>query len=177
MFNYFIITLCSICIQRIGLKDSYIYNSPIGFLELVIEKESLVNISFIDSANISTKHVKTSYFMRYCIDEFNAYFEKKIKTFSIPYNIVYGTDFQKHVWNTLREIPYGTTLTYKELAALVKRPNAYRAVGGANNKNPLPIILPCHRVIGSNKKLVGYAGGIWKKKFLLQLENNSNKTR
>ncbi|MBR2062235.1 MAG: methylated-DNA--[Anaerotignum sp.] len=81
-----------------------------------------------------------------------------------------GTEFQQKVWKALTEIPYGETRTYGEIAAAVGNPKAARAVGMANNKNPIGIIIPCHRVVGANGKLVGYAGGMEKKAFLLELE-------
>lgn len=97
------------------------------------------------------------------------YFCGRRKKFDVPY-VLEGTQFQTKVWSTLGKIPYGSTFTYKQQAELVGNPNAVRAVGGTNGRNPLAIILPCHRVIGSSGKLTGYAGGLEKKKFLLTLE-------
>ena len=94
------------------------------------------------------------------------------KTFSIDYDFV-GTEFQKSVWNSLLTIPYGETKSYKEISELVGRPKAFRAVGMANHVNPLPIIVPCHRVIGTKGDLVGYGGGLFVKKFLLDLEHEN----
>ena len=85
-----------------------------------------------------------------------------------------GTEFQQKVWKALQEIPYGETRTYGEIAAAIGNPKAARAVGMANNKNPIGIIIPCHRVVGANGKLVGYAGGMEKKEFLLELERNNS---
>ena len=82
-----------------------------------------------------------------------------------------GTEFQKRVWKALCDIPYGETRSYKQIAQAIGNPKAVRAVGMANNKNPLLVIVPCHRVIGANGQLVGYASGLEKKRFLLQLEN------
>ncbi len=87
----------------------------------------------------------------------------------IKYNT--GTEFQKLVWKELENIPYAKVVSYKDIAKKINNPKAVRAVGGANNKNPISIIVPCHRVVGSNGKLVGYGGGIDKKQFLLELEN------
>ena len=100
------------------------------------------------------------------------YLKGKRKEFSLPLN-PQGTPFMKDVWNALRTIPYGKTATYKEIAKAAKNPKACRAVGLANNKNPIAIFIPCHRVIGSNGKLVGYAGGLDLKRKLLILENKS----
>ena len=88
-----------------------------------------------------------------------------------------GTEFQKKAWRALIEIPYGETRSYQEQAMAIGNPKAVRAVGGANNKNPISIIIPCHRVIGKNKKLVGYGGGLLKKEFLLNLEKTDIKER
>ncbi|MFV9511227.1 methylated-DNA--[protein]-cysteine S-methyltransferase [Tepidibacillus sp. LV47] len=97
------------------------------------------------------------------------YFEKKRKTFDVQVDL-YGTSFQKLVWQNLFTIPYGQVRTYKDIAMQINAPKAVRAVGGANHQNPVPIIVPCHRVIGTNGNLVGYGGGIEIKKFLLNLE-------
>ncbi len=101
--------------------------------------------------------------------QFKAYFEGTLQSFHLPLN-PRGTDFQKAVWAALTAIPYGRTTTYGAIAAAVGNPKACRAVGGANNKNPLGIIVPCHRVIGADKSLVGYAGGLGIKKWLLEHE-------
>lgn len=97
------------------------------------------------------------------------YFEGRRKTFDLPLNPK-GTDFQKKVWQALCEIPYGETRTYKQIAEQCGNPKASRAVGMANNKNPIGIVIPCHRVIGANGALTGYAGGLDKKQKLLNLE-------
>ena len=97
------------------------------------------------------------------------YLEGKRKLFDVPLNPK-GTKFMKEVWTALQEIPYGETKTYGEIAKKVGNPKAARAIGMANHRNPIPIIIPCHRVIGSNGKLVGYALGMEKKEFLLMLE-------
>ena len=103
------------------------------------------------------------------VSELNAYFSGELQEFTLPFKIA-GTPFQQKVWKTLLTIPYGETIPYKELAVRIGNPKAIRAVGGANNKNPISIILPCHRVIGSDGKLVGYGGGMDAKKLLLELE-------
>lgn len=104
--------------------------------------------------------------------ELEEYFEGKRKEFDLPLEQE-GTEFQKRVWNALKKIPYGETRTYKEVAKIVGNEKASRAVGMANNKNNIPIIVPCHRVIGSNGKLVGYALGLDMKKYLLDLEKKN----
>src|SRR5699024_4146962 len=103
-------------------------------------------------------------------EEVIEYFQKKRKTFNVPMEL-YGTPFQKDVWHALVDtIPYGQTRTYKDIAEAIGRKTAVRAVGGAVNKNPISIIVPCHRVIGSDGTMVGYNGGLDKKEYLLSLE-------
>ena len=97
------------------------------------------------------------------------YFRGELKTFNLPLDIS-GTDFQKKVWSKLMTVEYGNTLSYGEIAAKLGKPGAARAVGNACNKNPLPIIIPCHRILGASGRLTGYGGGLEAKKFLLKLE-------
>ena len=107
--------------------------------------------------------------LRQAAAELAAYFAGDLREFTVPL-APKGTPFQQKVWTALREIPYGETRSYKEIAAMVGNEKACRAVGMANNRNPLPIFIPCHRVVGTNGKLVGYAGGLDVKTFLLELE-------
>lgn len=100
------------------------------------------------------------------------YFRGKRRFFDLKLDMV-GTIFQQKVWNNLAEIPYGETRSYREVAVNISAPKAVRAIGSANNRNPLPIIVPCHRVIGSNGALVGYGGGVDKKEYLLSLEQQN----
>ncbi|SES42559.1 methylated-DNA--[protein]-cysteine S-methyltransferase [Salipaludibacillus aurantiacus] len=97
------------------------------------------------------------------------YFSGERKTFDLPLDLI-GSTFQKLVWEKVKDIPYGSTKSYKQIASEIGAPKAVRAIGGANNKNPVPIIIPCHRVIGSNGAMVGYGGGLDKKEILLRLE-------
>jgi methylated-DNA-[protein]-cysteine S-methyltransferase len=103
------------------------------------------------------------------IRQLQAYFQGELKSFDLPLSLE-GTDFQLRVWHSLCEIPYGQTISYGQLACRVGNPKAARAVGLANGSNPIPIVVPCHRVIGSNGSLVGYGGGLANKKALLSLE-------
>lgn len=105
--------------------------------------------------------------------ELEDYFKGKIKNFTVPLSPV-GTDFQKNVWEVLRKIPYATTKTYLQQAEILGNPKATRAVANANGLNKISIIIPCHRVIGSNGKLTGYGGGVWRKQFLLDLERKNS---
>lgn len=103
------------------------------------------------------------------IEQLKAYFNGELKTFDLPLDPK-GTSFQQKVWKALQSIPYGETVSYGDLATQIERPTASRAVGAANGQNPLPIVVPCHRVIGANGKLTGYAGGLKIKKSLLDHE-------
>ncbi|MFC0189942.1 methylated-DNA--[protein]-cysteine S-methyltransferase [Fictibacillus aquaticus] len=106
------------------------------------------------------------------IDQLKSYFNGTLREFVMDFDL-YGTPFQKKVWEQLAGIPYGTTCSYKEVASGIGAPKAVRAVGSANNQNPVPVFIPCHRVIGSNGALVGYGGGLDKKEILLSIEHNS----
>lgn len=108
-------------------------------------------------------------------EQLQAYFAGVLQTFDLPLSLK-GTPFQRDVWKALQAIPYGETTTYGELARRIGRPKAVRAVGAANGQNPIPIVVPCHRVIGSNGTLTGYAGGVQLKKALLILERTHSKT-
>lgn len=138
--------------------------SPIGPLTITSENSAIVTISFAKTESNETHPV-----LLQCKKELEEYFARKREYFSVPL-APKGTSFQTNVWKELRHIPYGECASYKDIANRIKNPNAMRAVGGANNKNPLPILIPCHRVIGADGKLVGYGGGVDKKIFLLELE-------
>jgi methylated-DNA-[protein]-cysteine S-methyltransferase len=112
--------------------------------------------------------------MREVMRQLRLYFAGALRQFELPLELI-GTDFQKRVWNTLLTIPFGQTRSYTEIASQIGAPRAVRAVGAANGRNPIPIIVPCHRVIGASGSLVGFGGGLqWKRK-LLELESNSLK--
>ena len=104
-----------------------------------------------------------------CVRQLGEYFAGQRKTFTVPLR-PRGTDFQRRVWGALAEIPYGATSTYADIARTVGRPAAVRAVGSANGRNPVSILIPCHRVIGGDGRLVGYGGGLWRKAWLLAHE-------
>lgn len=116
--------------------------------------------------------MKSSDIIEQAIEEFEEYFRGKRKVFDTPLLLI-GTEFQKSVWNKLVQIPYGTTSTYLDLAKSIENEKAVRAVGFANGANAISIMVPCHRIIGSNGDLVGYAGGLDAKKKLLKLEHNN----
>lgn len=143
----------------------FCYNSSIGKIYLEEENEHIVRISF---SKIFGEQKETQLIKETC-KQLSEYFEGKRKSFTLPITLK-GSDFQLRVWKALSEIPYGETRCYKDIARVVGNPKASRAVGMANNKNPIAIIIPCHRVIGSNGNLTGYAGGLDKKLQLLKLE-------
>lgn len=137
-------------------------------LYLVATETHLINIQFTQPQKAL---LQTTELLSMATIQLDEYFQGKRTTFSLPFKLT-GTPFQLTVWKELQNIPYGKTTSYKEIAQKINKPKAYRAVGMANNKNPLPIIIPCHRVIGSNGKLIGYAGGLKLKNYLLELEQS-----
>lgn len=143
------------------------YMSPIGALEICINKDELISLGFVEKMKGDTGECILITNIKKQLDE---YFQGTRKKFDIKLNLSSGTEFQNKVWSELLNIPYGNTVSYKEVAQKIGNEKAVRAVGGANNKNPIAIIVPCHRVIGANKKLVGYNGGIDKKIWLLNHE-------
>lgn len=137
-------------------------------LYLVATETHLINIQFTQPQKAL---LQTTELLSMATIQLDEYFQGKRTTFSLPFKLT-GTPFQLAVWKELQNIPYGKTISYKEITQKINKPKAYRAVGMANNKNPLPIIIPCHRVIGSNGKLIGYAGGLKLKNYLLELEKS-----
>lgn len=149
------------------------YQSPLGFLILKSDGQAVTEIQFSET-DIQEKN--TCELLDECGSQLQEYFSGTRLFFDLPLNQA-GTDFQKKVWGELVKIPYGETITYHELAVRLGDAKVIRAAGTANGKNPLAIIIPCHRVIGAGNKLVGYAGGIWRKKWLLQHEMNHNQNK
>ena len=137
---------------------NYYYKyTKIGYLTIVEENSAITNIFF--GKKFPEGNQKLSSVILKAFNEIEEFLDGTRRNFSIKLNPK-GTSFQKQVWNALMQIPYGQTRSYKEIAVTIKNSNASRAVGMANNKNPIPIIIPCHRVIGTDGKLVGYAGGL-----------------
>lgn len=139
-------------------------NSPVGHLTLVCDETHLLEVNWEKDEAQDTFHLLLS-----AEKQLNEYFDGKREVFDLPLN-PRGTRFQLEVWKRLQGIPFGSTMSYGELAQRIGRPKAARAVGAANGKNPLPIIIPCHRVIGHNGNLVGFLGGVKSKELLLRLE-------
>lgn len=154
------------------MEYSFTYETKIGKITITECDSQLVSIDFGDP---STKQLNISEtpFIKEVHKELEEYFKGTRKTFQLPLALK-GTPFQKKVWQTLMTIPYGETMTYKQVAEAIGNPKACRAVGMANNRNQIPIIIPCHRVIGTNGKLVGYAGGLHIKEKLLEMEENKH---
>lgn len=159
-------------------------SSPIGSLTLASTEKGICAMKFgSTSKNLETlqhwwkkydpsvtwKESNSGGWLSQGSRELNEYFSAERMCFEVPLDLQ-GTVFQKLVWEQLLLIPYGETMSYKNIAVNMGVPKSVRAVGGANNRNPLPIIVPCHRVIGTNKSLVGYAGGLKNKEMLLELE-------
>jgi methylated-DNA-[protein]-cysteine S-methyltransferase len=148
------------------------FDSPIGKILLVGTSQALTHIHFVDGRHpmkLEADWQMDNEIFNAAIGQLQAYFEGKLKTFDLPLQLE-GTDFQLEVWHALKEIPYGKTVSYGDIARRIGRPKAVRAVGAANGQNPISIIVPCHRVIGSNGSLTGYGGGLKNKEALLALE-------
>ncbi len=141
-------------------------NSPLGWLKLVASREALLEISFVDKPgeDLSPNRITTK-----ARNQLEEYFSAERKTFDLPLD-PQGTEFQRQVWQALQKIPFGTTLSYKQIAEMINNPRAVRAVGLANGRNPIPIIIPCHRVIAADGQLGGYSAGLWRKEWLLKHE-------
>jgi methylated-DNA-[protein]-cysteine S-methyltransferase len=145
------------------------YQSEIGLLEIVGTEVAITSVNFVE--DISTAQVKVPVILEECVDQLDEYFRGVRKEFTLKL-ARQGTDFQKKVWQHLLEIPYGKTVSYLEIARTLGNEKTVRAVGGANGRNGISIIIPCHRVIGSNGDLTGYGGGLWRKAWLLQHEQS-----
>lgn len=159
--------------------------SPLGSLTLFASDEGLCSLEYEQAEQAIMKMKMNKHFTKYTFlraeerlleatKQLREYFYGKRTSFQLPLDLR-GTPFQLKVWHVLKNIRYGETMSYKQVAERLGKPKAVRAVGGANNQNPIPIIIPCHRVVGSNGALVGYAGGLDKKEYLLQLEKQSLK--
>jgi methylated-DNA-[protein]-cysteine S-methyltransferase len=154
-------------------------NSPIGPLRIGVGERGIVSLDFAAEATAprattSPPPPEAAEVLRRTREELGEYFGGVRTSFSVPVDLK-GTPFQMRVWAALRRIPYGTTLSYKEIAAAVGNARATRAVGGANHRNPISIIVPCHRVVGSDGQLTGYGGGIGRKEWLLAHERRHSR--
>ncbi len=148
------------------MKYKIYYRSEVGVIEITSLEDAITRIDFVEKEGEVTETPKV---LQDAYDQLDEYFQGKRKDFNLKLNID-GTDFQKKVWRALSDIPYGKVVSYKDIAIAVGNEKAVRAVGNSNNKNKIAIVIPCHRVIGSNGKLVGYAGGLHFKEWLLEHE-------
>lgn len=142
-------------------------NTPLGIAQITGDANGITQISVIDEGDVSSE-IPTG--LQNAVTELNDYFQGKRTHFDFKLNPK-GTEFQQKVWQALLEIPYGKTCSYMDLSKKIGDVKAIRAVASANGKNPLWIVVPCHRVIGTDGSLTGYAGGLWRKKWLLEHEN------
>jgi methylated-DNA-[protein]-cysteine S-methyltransferase len=152
------------------MSYSFSYNSPLGWLDIVADEEAIVGLRFAEK---NSGGDSASPLIQKCIEELDEYFSEKRMEFSVPLKTS-GSDFQQKVWKELQTIPFGKTVSYMQVAMQLGDIKSIRAVGTANGRNPIALIIPCHRVIGSDGKLVGYGGGMWRKKWLLDFERKSH---
>ncbi|SFR92097.1 methylated-DNA--[protein]-cysteine S-methyltransferase [Anaeromicropila populeti] len=148
-----------------------IYLSKLGKIKINYNETAVTAINLVTDA-VEIKEANHSALSEQAFQQLSEYLEGKRKTFDFPYELN-GTEFQKKVWKALLDIPYGETRSYQDIAAKIGNPKGARAVGGANNKNPLLIVVPCHRVIGSSGKLTGYVLGLDQKEYLINLEKTN----
>jgi methylated-DNA-[protein]-cysteine S-methyltransferase len=160
---------------RMEIRPKYTvqYNSPIGPLSIEGSNDGISKISFVplrpDHSEFISEGRTLHRIIEQCMGELDEYFAGTRTTFSIPLD-PHGTSFEKKIWDALCRLEYGTTCSYLDIARIVNNPKAIRAVGRANGANPIAIVVPCHRVVGSDGSLVGYAGELWRKRWLLDHE-------
>ncbi|MBN2572000.1 MAG: methylated-DNA--[protein]-cysteine S-methyltransferase [Ignavibacteriales bacterium] len=150
------------------------YQSEIGLIRITSENEYITSLDFVENKTAYSPTIPDS--LKECITQLDEYFKGKRKEFTLKLKVE-GTEFQKSVWNELQKIPYGKTVSYQDVATAIGKKRAVRAVGSANGKNKIAIIIPCHRVISSDGNLSGYASGVWRKEWLIKHEKNFNNNR
>lgn len=143
------------------------YSSPIGIIEITGNEEGIVSLYFVDAKKDDSQLIPAE--LKECVYQLDEYFKGIRKEFGLKLN-PQGSEFQKKVWNQLLTVPFGKTASYLQISKQLGDSNATRAVGNANGSNPISIVVPCHRIIGSNGKLTGYSGGLWRKEWLLNHE-------
>ncbi|MBC8173313.1 MAG: methylated-DNA--[protein]-cysteine S-methyltransferase [Chitinophagales bacterium] len=153
-------------------RNTLTFLSPLGFIEIKGDEEQISEVSFAETNNPSQSSVPA--LLHQCKEQLQEYFSAKRKIFDLPLKMD-GTFFQQSVWRELMTIRYGNTISYLQLAIKTGDEKSVRAVGSANGKNPVAIIVPCHRVIGANGKLVGYGGELWRKQWLLEHEEKNER--
>ena len=145
------------------------YDSPIGAVEITAADDHIKSLYFRDE--LGETDLNTPPVMQECINQLDEYFKKERTDFDLPLSAE-GTEFQHRVWKALLNVPFGRTASYLDIANILGDRNSVRAVGNANGKNPISVIVPCHRIIGSGGKLIGYGGGLWRKEWLLKHEGS-----
>jgi methylated-DNA-[protein]-cysteine S-methyltransferase len=166
-----------------AMRDSVMIESPLGYLQIFADQDKVVEIDFEhvltetlgEKAGLKTTAVTANTTLQAAIEELEAYFAGEKTDFSFNWNVTHqGTEFQQAVWQVISEIPYGQVMSYREIAETLGKPRAYRAVANACGRNPLPIIVPCHRVVGSGSNgsytMGGYSSGVEKKQILMAIE-------
>lgn len=153
------------------MSNIFYYKFPIGTVRIAEENGSICNISFGNESEFSNSVNEKTPLIEKAAAQLTEYFDGKRVEFDLPLAL-HGTNFQMSVWKALQTIPFGETRSYKEIATMVGNSKASRAIGLANHNNPIAIIVPCHRVVGQNGSLTGYAGGLPIKEYLLNLEMN-----
>ena len=166
-------------IMNVKLLNKAYYKSSIGLIEIVGTEDKILSLDFIEEASLYASLTNLSLYspltrgdtggLQECIKQIDEYFKGIRKQFSLNVQIQ-GTDFQKKVWQELIKIPFGKTVSYLDIATAIGNEKSVRAVGGAISKNKTAVIIPCHRVIGSNGTLTGFASGLWRKDWLLKHE-------
>ena len=141
--------------------------TPVGYIEVTGSEKGIRTLNFL---NFKVKIHRVPSTLHSCIDQLEEYFAGSRQLFEIPLDLI-GTPFQMKVWTEMQKIPYGAVISYHELAVRTGNGKASRAVGGASGRNPVSVIVPCHRVVGQDGKLVGYGGRLWRKKWLLEHEH------
>lgn len=161
--------------NELKLKSPEIYQtcweSPLGFIKIVGTRDSVLALDFVEEFQNGDHELP--FCIKECIQQIAEYFDGKRKEFFLNTD-PHGTPFQKKVWRQIEKIPFGNLASYKEIARAISKPEAFRAVGSANGKNPIAIIIPCHRVVGSDGSLTGYGGGLWRKKWLIAHEQGDS---
>lgn len=150
----------------------YFQQTALGKLGIAEQNGNITDVYFAGDVIPQDIELAETALINEAFLQLNAYLAGELAEFSLPL-VPCGTVFRQTVWQALRAIPYATTASYKDIALAIDQPKAARAVGQANNKNPIPIFIPCHRIIGSNGKLIGYSGGLKVKEFLLALERQN----
>ncbi|WP_431108249.1 methylated-DNA--[protein]-cysteine S-methyltransferase [Winogradskyella poriferorum] len=148
--------------------DTCYIETPLGYAKIIGDQDGITSVSIVDTNEDTSESIPES--LLDCTTQLKAYFNNQLKTFDLKLNPE-GSDFQKKVWKQLEKIPYGKTISYLELAKQLGDAKTIRAAASANGKNPLWIIVPCHRVIGTDGSLTGYAGGLHRKQWLLNHES------